>query len=236
MKIICKQCGREFELTESEIAFFKGKGLSLPKRCPECRKLNKDKKSQTAANTSAESESAVSSGKSSGSKRFVIAAVIVAVIVLAFLYGSRFGDLSGGDSSGEYTAYTLPTAAYTEAESNSSVQETSAVTQSAVTSSAKPASAQTSAAVASSSYHFRNRTRLDEHYEKHGIEMGFSSAQEYEAAAAKVISDPGALTKYEAEDGDEVYFIESTGEIVFVAPGNIIRTYFIADKAYFDRQ
>ena len=31
-------------------------------------------------------------------------------------------------------------------------------------------------------YEFRNRNLLDKHYDKHGIEMGFASAEEYEAA------------------------------------------------------
>ncbi len=44
MKIICKQCHREFEFTESEIQFYKSKGLSLPKRCKNCRQQNKEKK------------------------------------------------------------------------------------------------------------------------------------------------------------------------------------------------
>ena len=44
MKIICKQCRQEFELPESEIQFYKSKGLSLPKRCKNCRQQNKEKK------------------------------------------------------------------------------------------------------------------------------------------------------------------------------------------------
>lgn len=40
-KMICKQCGKEFTLEESEITFYQDKGLDLPKRCKECRKQNK---------------------------------------------------------------------------------------------------------------------------------------------------------------------------------------------------
>lgn len=88
----------------------------------------------------------------------------------------------------------------------------------------------------STSYRFRNQKLLDEHYEKHGREMGFSSAAEYEAAAAKVINNPNAQTKTEKEDGDGVYFIESTGEFVILSTDGFIRTYYIADKDYFLRQ
>lgn len=37
----CKQCGKSFELTDSEIKFYEEKNLSLPKRCKECREANK---------------------------------------------------------------------------------------------------------------------------------------------------------------------------------------------------
>ena len=85
-------------------------------------------------------------------------------------------------------------------------------------------------------YTFRNPDRLTEHYKKHGIEMGFSSEEEYLAAANAVIQNPDALHKLEAEDNDHVYFIEATGEIVFLSQDGYIRTYFISDRAYFDRQ
>ena len=40
---ICKQCGSQFVITDSEIQFYKRKGLSLPKRCQSCRNINKQK-------------------------------------------------------------------------------------------------------------------------------------------------------------------------------------------------
>lgn len=39
----CKQCGKEFVITDEEIKFMEGKNLELPKRCKECRKANKAK-------------------------------------------------------------------------------------------------------------------------------------------------------------------------------------------------
>ena len=38
MKIICIDCNKEFEFSEHERAFYERKGLSVPKRCPNCRK------------------------------------------------------------------------------------------------------------------------------------------------------------------------------------------------------
>lgn len=85
---------------------------------------------------------------------------------------------------------------------------------------------------------FRNDNLLDQHYEKHGIEMGFASAEEYELAAYKVIINPDALHKIEAEDGDDVYYVEETNEFVVVSKDGYIRTYFnpSAGIDYYNRQ
>ena len=41
----CKICGCHFEISDSEISFFKSHNLALPKTCPNCRKnLKKMKK------------------------------------------------------------------------------------------------------------------------------------------------------------------------------------------------
>lgn len=42
----------------------------------------------------------------------------------------------------------------------------------------------------------------------------------------------------EAEDGDDVYYIEDTNEFVVVSPDGYLRTYFNTDagKDYYDRQ
>lgn len=85
---------------------------------------------------------------------------------------------------------------------------------------------------------FRNERLREEHYEKHGVEMGFASAEEYELAAARVVANDKSLHKIEAEDGDDVYYLESTNEFVIVSTDGYIRTYFCPSdgKKYFDRQ
>ena len=87
-------------------------------------------------------------------------------------------------------------------------------------------------------YTFRNQKLLNSHYEKHGKDMGFSSAKEYEKAASAVVTNPEALHKTEAEDGDDVYYVESTNEFVIVSTDGYIRTYFNPDAgiAYYNRQ
>lgn len=90
----------------------------------------------------------------------------------------------------------------------------------------------------STEYHFRNDKLLSEHYQKHGMEMGFDDKESYEKAASDLINNPDSLHKTEAEDGDDVYFLEATGEFAVLSTDGYIRTYFIPDagKDYYDRQ
>ena len=85
---------------------------------------------------------------------------------------------------------------------------------------------------------FANDKLLKQHYEKHGKEMGFDSPEEYEAAANDVVYNSMTMHKTEAEDGDDVYYLESTNEFVIVSTYGYIRTYFQpADGlAYYNRQ
>lgn len=87
-------------------------------------------------------------------------------------------------------------------------------------------------------YTFRSDSLLEEHYQKHGVEMGFATKEAYVAAANVVIHSPDALHKLEAEDGDDVYYLEASNEFVIVSTDGYIRTYFYPNdgKDYFDRQ
>ncbi|MGN1410963.1 MAG: hypothetical protein ACI4WH_00440 [Oscillospiraceae bacterium] len=86
------------------------------------------------------------------------------------------------------------------------------------------------------SYSFRNSKLFASHYEKHGIDMGFNSPEEYLQGANDVINNPNALHKLEAEDDDDIYYLESTGEFVVVSTDGYIRTYYYASLDYFNRQ
>ena len=87
-------------------------------------------------------------------------------------------------------------------------------------------------------YQFRKQQYLDEHFEKHGSEFDYETAEEYLAGANRVINDPNSLYKTEAEDGDHIYYLESTNEFVVVSTDGYIRTYFkpSAGIDYFNRQ
>ena len=87
-------------------------------------------------------------------------------------------------------------------------------------------------------YTFRTEEQLADHFERHGVEMGFEDEDAYVEGANRVISSPDALHKLEAEDGDDVYYIEETNEFVVVSGDGYIRTYFEPDDglAYYERQ
>lgn len=87
-------------------------------------------------------------------------------------------------------------------------------------------------------YSFRNKKLWEEHYEKHGIDMGFANKEDYAEAANKVINNPDSLYKVEKEDGDDIFYLEETNEFVVVSKDGYIRTYFNPDKGkkYFDKQ
>ncbi len=88
------------------------------------------------------------------------------------------------------------------------------------------------------SYTFRKESYLEEHFEKHGAEFDYATKEEYLEGANRVIASEDALHKTEAEDGDHIYYLEATNEIVFVSADGYIRTYFRPRDgiAYYDRQ
>ena len=87
-------------------------------------------------------------------------------------------------------------------------------------------------------YKFRNKNLLNQHYQKHGKDMGFADAKAYEKAASDVVNNKDALHKIEEEDGDDIYYVESTNEFVVVSIDGYLRTYFNPDRGldYFNRQ
>ena len=84
---------------------------------------------------------------------------------------------------------------------------------------------------------FRNDKLLEEHYEKHGVDMGYSSQQDYLDGACDVVNNNNSLHKYES-DGDDIYYLEDTNEYVVVSTDGYIRTYFYPDDgiAYYNRK
>lgn len=90
----------------------------------------------------------------------------------------------------------------------------------------------------SAEYTFKSDEQLQEHFEKHGDEFEYATAEEYQQGAGNVINSPNALHKIEKEDGDDVYYLEETNEFVILSSNGHIRTYFKPSdgKEYFERQ
>lgn len=200
MKRTCKQCGKEFVLSQSEIDFYKSKNLSIPKRCKECREANKQARGNiSSSNTKSTSyTNNQSSNNTNQSSSALTKLLTVAGIILLAVFGA-WSHFSGGNDNNVNSAY------------SSSL---------------------------SSGVSFRNADLLNEHYQKHGVEMGFSSATDYENAARNVVNNSQSLHKNEAEDGDDVYYLESTNEFVIVSTDGYIRTYFKPNDGidYYNRQ
>lgn len=88
------------------------------------------------------------------------------------------------------------------------------------------------------SYTFRNDEYLTEHFNKHGSEFGYATKEEYQQGANNVINSSKALHKKEAEDNDDIYYIEDTNEFVVLSTDGYIRTYFKPSGGidYYNRQ
>lgn len=295
MKKICKQCGKEFELSESEISFYKSKGLELPKRCKSCRNKNKGQSNNNRNSSRVKQEQKlVSVAQSSQNNQqnhnredsnrkdrnrenhnrndksyVVISAAAVLLVLLVFVLKSVFAApsesiLVGEDvvssnipikqempeeALGEKTTETLEdaqgTRQQTEKEAKEQTQEQTDIRTQPETQTEALAETEIVAAITTieavpetqnAAYHFRKPEYLTEHFQKHGAEFPYATQEEYLIGANNVIQNPNALHKLEAEDGDDVYYVESTREFVVVSTDGYIRTYFLTDLDYYNRQ
>lgn len=301
MKCICKQCGKPFELSDSEIAFYQSKNLNLPKRCKACRAANKKEKAKgTEKERPVQSRGTDSfGGQNNKGSKWVYALIAVVTLLVIGMMGlsnpefppgrsapvasvveetagrvaaenkASIGEAENKSAIGEAeesgnrnAAEAPPEHADDETETRQNAPEAGSMEQggseagSANQNESEAGSVQKSETGAEAppdadtvvssgadgadvrEYAFRNDKLLQEHFEKHGKEMEFSSAEEYQAAASAVVNHGDALHKTEKEDGDDVYYLETTNEFVIVSTDGYIRTYFKPDSGmdYFNRQ
>jgi len=277
MKRTCKQCGKEFELSESEIRFYKEKGLALPKRCKSCRDKNKgrdghaEQKQNPVSTLPGNPDNHNDRGRNNKSY-VVVSAVAVLLVLIVFGIKSVLTVPSEGIPASEdivspdiQSNQDTPDGVFSEtptetikasagkqqtehkdeeqpkeqplqqpdAQTQQSPQKETLTEINAVETAATKGAAPETPNIA---YHFRKAEYLTEHFQKHGAEFPYATEEEYLLGANNVIQNPNALHKLEAEDGDDVYFVESTGEFVIVSTDGYIRTYFIADLDYYNRQ
>ena len=108
----CKQCGKEFVLSDSEVKFFKDKNLELPKRCSECRKENKNNKdyninsikkeniNNNYKNDSSENNNYKSVNKKKTFKNIIAAGLVLVVLFLGKLFNIDINWQAIGTSFG----------------------------------------------------------------------------------------------------------------------------------------
>lgn len=252
MKIVCKQCGATFELSDSEIDFYRKKNLHLPKRCKGCRQENRQKQGksvQGADNPNVKNAYRMEPKPVHRRSRKWLYG-LAAVVVLALVYSVGFLQPNFTQNETVNPSQTIQdnavvsedlrqdepidTVEIVQTEPGDIIEEPEPVQNETV----EESELAQDESVGTKQYYFRNAELLNEHFEKHGIEMGFATAQEYQAAASAVVNNPNALHKLEAEDGGDVYYLEATNEFVIVSTRGYIRTYFYPDNGieYYNRQ
>lgn len=170
--------------------------------------------------------------------KYVFIAVVVLAVILIIVSQNRSEESSSETSSFEVEttesgSVEVVTSAVSEDKTETATESSSEeVTEEDPEDNSSPVSDN------EEEYTFRNNKLLEEHYEKHGEDMGFDSAEDYEQAASDVVTNPEALHKTEKEDGDDVYYVEDTNEFVVVSTDGYIRTYFYpsSGKKYYDNQ
>lgn len=209
MFIKCVQCGKVFDLSEAEKDYFEKQGLSAPKRCRQCRQSNR---------ISNKGDRIPRGRERRQRRRNTMKKVPVLTLVMLVAATFAFLNLVRRDLGGKPGAGTVRVGSETPRSTDAGNQK-------------KPASIQ-------SAVMFRSEQLLEEHFEKHGREMGFASPEEYLAGANAVIYHSKVQHKKQKEDGDDVYYVESTNDFVIVSTDGFIRTYFRPEEgiAYYNRQ
>lgn len=91
-KRTCKDCGREFTLTDSEIKFYKDKNLELPKRCNECRNARKNKVNNEEKIDKIGSKTSTNFNNKGKTIRNII---IAAIVLISSFFGIKLNFFQG---------------------------------------------------------------------------------------------------------------------------------------------
>lgn len=248
MQRVCKQCGKEFTITVSEIKFYKSKNLTLPKRCKECRSMNRaaagndraERKEKPLDIGEAVGKSAADAVKKGMRKSPIITGLVILAAVVAFcVYLFKGGDLPL-PGLGTQPTEAPPTVSVTETVTGTVTETTTEKeTSSKPAETARETEAQTAAQVterATMKVRFRNEKLFNEHFKKHKDDTHSSSKEEYLQKANDLVNNPEALHKI-TNDGDTAYFLASTNEFAVLSSSGVLRTYFVCSGYdYFDRQ
>lgn len=253
-KRTCKECGKEFTLSDGELRFYQDKYLSLPKRCKECRARSKSKKTGSShSNLQAykpklyvNNKNKDTEKKKNISKKQAIVGILFVLILILYLLTDSISLFDINIDTNEYLS-TLDTQNAVEVDemqnepvdSLDSTETVNMVSESDDDIGSETESVSEEEYVQPEKiYRFASIEKRDDHFRRHRDEFNYSSAMEYEVGASDVVNNSESLHKIEAEDGDDVYYLEDTNEFVIVSPAGYIRTYFKPDDGidYYNRQ
>ena len=84
---------------------------------------------------------------------------------------------------------------------------------------------------------FRNDETWQSHFDKHKDEFSFNNKEEYLQGVNEMLKQADLLTKKD-DDGDDLYYRESTNEFAVVSTDGYLRTYFKPTDGieYFNRK
>lgn len=214
MKKKCVQCGKAFEISESEKQFFESKNLSLPKRCRECREKNKCLGNSQKSTKHTKGSTQYKSYYIKKEQPIALTTVILAIIV------SIISFILKADST--FTIVTASVAIFSLIKYIIGLGKEKIFIQEFDTSVYK--------------YTFYDTNSMVKHYVKHGKQTNCSSMEDYLYKANMVIVDKKSLTKEQKKDGDRIYYNNRTKEFVVIAKAGYVRTYFIASDKYYEKQ
>lgn len=176
--------------------------------------------------------------KNKNKQIFIFFGMLLAVLLMFLLIKNNSEDIIDPDITNQNVSVTFNEPIMTEGSEETTAEFKSSDSENTETTEGELAVSEERSETDDTHYAFRSSKLLNQHYQKHGIDMGFSSAEEYEEAAEAVVKNSNALHKIEAEDGDDIYYLEETNEFVVVSTDGYIRTYFNPDKGidYYNRQ
>lgn len=176
----CTQCGKEFILSDSEIEFYKSRELSIPKRCKECRSLNKNK---THGDSAVEIPYRKQYPPNSKGPRKGFH--LIFILLLLCVVGLVTWELNRqNDRPKQYIEQSIENNSKELDQSNS--KELDQDNNETLEPDTKL-------------YSFRTEEYGAEHFEKHGNEFDYASIEEYVEGANRVINSSESLHKLEKE-------------------------------------
>lgn len=220
----CVQCGEKFTVTESEADFYKSKNLNLPKRCKNCRDFNKaiNNANRNKAVLNSPAQRNYTHGEKAEyktyykrrpfSKRFTTV-ILPIIIALAAIFVKAESTLI--IVSCLLALFNLVVFLVGLKNSKVLIREFD---------------------TALYKHTFYNTESMVEHYVKHGQQTNCASMEDYLCKANIVVADKASKTKIQKKDGDRVYYNPKTSEFVVIAKAGYLRTYFIANNKYYNKQ